>query len=637
MRNDIDPAIRHAIREVIGDQIPTWQEVVDAVSERFPDRDPEELSEAINHAAEFSPEIIDHTTGLYVAPQLFNGVSFALAVDAQQADADHLAIPDHLMFLGYWIDDGVPLIDGTDGRTLGQIRFVEAVDVDPDASIDEYWLVGPTAWLHTTTEPSTICLGVADSSIVLQRVASVPSLSPDATALIRECVENPDETGDEDALVDCDDLLATCVARSPELFRGNILPDLDDVVTQAGLSRHGRSVARGDFDWTTWEIDRHRSLLGSIHGLRPDDTERLLDVLHLARRANQNLDEVLGQNSRDLARVIAAMFDDETFAIIALHEILLEATRVDRDAGRTSTRHLLDRVAELTAPTKHDGLQWARSVATDLCGDATSSSTLLDPIAESTTFRPATIAAACFASDRGERDRAVALLGRLAISDVPLVDETSNARWLIANQDDLETEVHILSAPARSKRSGRNEPCPCGSGRKYKHCHLGKPAEALGERAYWLHSKLVRYVNLHHQDEIRALAEKLSGRDPWLSTMMLNQSNLSGLTAAGCQAAFVKRRGALLPVDELELARSWIAAPLRSVEVERAGADRVELRDVSTGETICIDHVHPSVRPKVGLTGSARPLPFPDGTTRLPDGIVLSRHLIRERLRAQWE
>lgn len=25
----------------------------------------------------------------------------------------------------------------------------------------------------------------------------------------------------------------------------------------------------------------------------------------------------------------------------------------------------------------------------------------------------------------------------------------------------------------RLKKIGRNEPCPCGSGRKYKHCHLG--------------------------------------------------------------------------------------------------------------------------------------------------------------------
>ncbi len=25
-----------------------------------------------------------------------------------------------------------------------------------------------------------------------------------------------------------------------------------------------------------------------------------------------------------------------------------------------------------------------------------------------------------------------------------------------------------------SAKVGRNEPCPCGSGRKYKHCHLGR-------------------------------------------------------------------------------------------------------------------------------------------------------------------
>lgn len=27
---------------------------------------------------------------------------------------------------------------------------------------------------------------------------------------------------------------------------------------------------------------------------------------------------------------------------------------------------------------------------------------------------------------------------------------------------------------------GRNDDCPCGSGKKYKHCHLGKPFETDG-------------------------------------------------------------------------------------------------------------------------------------------------------------
>jgi preprotein translocase subunit SecA len=26
-------------------------------------------------------------------------------------------------------------------------------------------------------------------------------------------------------------------------------------------------------------------------------------------------------------------------------------------------------------------------------------------------------------------------------------------------------------APSNSGKVGRNDPCPCGSGKKYKHCH----------------------------------------------------------------------------------------------------------------------------------------------------------------------
>ncbi len=34
---------------------------------------------------------------------------------------------------------------------------------------------------------------------------------------------------------------------------------------------------------------------------------------------------------------------------------------------------------------------------------------------------------------------------------------------------------------------GRNEPCPCGSGKKYKKCHLGKPLGPEEERLFWLY------------------------------------------------------------------------------------------------------------------------------------------------------
>lgn len=47
--------------------------------------------------------------------------------------------------------------------------------------------------------------------------------------------------------------------------------------------------------------------------------------------------------------------------------------------------------------------------------------------------------------------------------------------------------------PKKSLRVGRNEPCPCGSGRKYKHCH-----EAEGEAFL---AKLARKQELERWEE----------------------------------------------------------------------------------------------------------------------------------------
>ena len=36
---------------------------------------------------------------------------------------------------------------------------------------------------------------------------------------------------------------------------------------------------------------------------------------------------------------------------------------------------------------------------------------------------------------------------------------------------DVERLLHPTRPVAVEKTPGRNEPCPCGSGKKYKHCH----------------------------------------------------------------------------------------------------------------------------------------------------------------------
>ena len=49
------------------------------------------------------------------------------------------------------------------------------------------------------------------------------------------------------------------------------------------------------------------------------------------------------------------------------------------------------------------------------------------------------------------------------------------------NKDSDESESGKLK-PIRSKKIARNDPCPCGSGKKYKLCH-GKSGPKIGELA----------------------------------------------------------------------------------------------------------------------------------------------------------
>ena len=41
---------------------------------------------------------------------------------------------------------------------------------------------------------------------------------------------------------------------------------------------------------------------------------------------------------------------------------------------------------------------------------------------------------------------------------------------LVSNKDENK-DLKNLKKRIISKKVGRNEPCPCGSGKKYKHCH----------------------------------------------------------------------------------------------------------------------------------------------------------------------
>ena len=132
--------------------------------------------------------------------------------------------------------------------------------------------------------------------------------------------------------------------------------------------------------------------------------------------------------------------------------------------------------------------------------------------------------------------------------------------------------VALLEAHRAEPRRdlGRNEPCWCGSGRKYKKCHLGREQLPLAERADWLYAKAAQHARSPVGDDLLAevgyercrlrrdpshdLPEALDAgmADPLVMDVVLFEG--------GAFAEFLQVRGSLLPDDERLLAEQWLLA-----------------------------------------------------------------------------
>ncbi|HET8929718.1 MAG TPA: SEC-C metal-binding domain-containing protein, partial [Acidimicrobiales bacterium] len=220
---------------------------------------------------------------------------------------------------------------------------------------------------------------------------------------------------------------------------------------------------------------------------------------------------------------------------------------------------------------------------------------------------------AYFAFDRGEARKAKSFLEQLDVAGV---------RHDIAILD-------AVLAPATPK-VGRNDPCPCGSGRKYKQCHLGVDETGLDDRLTWLYRKANWWLGFHHRDEVEAVAS-IRGRHSPLSTAQLVATDPliadAVLTEGGRFAEWLDERGALLPGDEAMLAGQWALIGRSVFEVTDIRLDEaMTLRDVRTGDIVDVDERSGTHDLGVGSYLLARPLPtgsdrfqFFGGLTRVPD------------------
>src|SRR6266536_1847169 len=226
---------------------------------------------------------------------------------------------------------------------------------------------------------------------------------------------------------------------------------------------------------------------------------------------------------------------------------------------------LLRAVAEAASGRLRAAPTWLLARAVEQRGDAVAAEALDLRTAETDPgFAPALLDAARAAEDRSDAAGARQLLLRAGV-----------------DRDDLQlqrVESYARLRPAAGV--GRNAPCPCGSGRKYKQCCMRSVALPLGDRAVWLLERAAHWATLPAQR--RAVAGLLADDDDELLGVLAEDA---ALFDRGLLAGYLEARGGLLQADEVELARRWLGTERAIWEVRQATAGgRVRLRNLVTGE-----------------------------------------------------
>ncbi|OBG45153.1 zinc-binding protein [Mycobacterium alsense] len=410
----------------------------------------------------------------------------------------------------------------------------------------------------------------------------------------------------------------TCVEH-PALFTEPLAP-IGEIVDEIGLAYDGIQLASAEFDFDSWHSERERDLLAERHDLGPDEAAALYTLVKLYEQvsaivqtiaeADEGLEDVSAAAPGDAAEI-----DDDGFAeLIAdagaaladpgMAEALLAET-FDIDPDGAAALGLFAEILEPKVPRlARAACRWLHAVARERLGDIEAAEReFLAAEAMDPDWPPSLVALARFASDRGDVEHGLALLRRAhADPDNPLVELLERHR--VTPRADL----------------GRNEPCWCGSGRKYKKCHLGSEQLPLAERAGWLYAKACHHALLNGWDGLVAAAaaercrHDLADDPDVLAEAMDDPLVLDAvLFEGGAFAEFLQIRGPLLPDDERLLAQRWASTDRSVFEVERVHRGHsVTVRDVRTGDTHEVRERTASHRLQPGQLVCARVVPAGD-------------------------
>ncbi|MEV6769152.1 SEC-C domain-containing protein [Nocardia sp. NPDC051030] len=463
--------------------------------------------------------------------------------------------------LGAMLFTDAETIEGLGGARAGfadpEAEIVDSLGLDND--IDEVLIMEPSALAEFP--PGTL-IGVeivagAPRLRVVGETVVVPDLAAGLTAHVPA-----------DSALEVDELVWGLMFADPALFTA-AAPPVSELLSAAGFTVRGIHVARAGFDWDAFDAETAMHLITERYELDGEQARAVwtfgLLVRVLGNMPPGRREDFLSESN---PTVLSALAKPE--AATAAFEEASADPDFDATAALAAAKYLLRNNPRALTAAAH-WLAGKAAEQADLLSDAErhlEDATTADPL-----WEPATMDLARYAIDRGDLSRAISLLDRT--EEGPLTQAYALIR---------------AAMPDEHPDLGRNDRCWCGSGRKYKNCHLGKTDLSILDRAQLLYLKAVTHCDQLDLWPIRAdLAAWRAGPDATDAELVaaLDDPLVMDVMLFECGGFddFLERRGELLPEADLLLAQGWQRAPRSVFAIEAIGSgDTVVLRDLRSGE-----------------------------------------------------
>lgn len=516
--------------------------------------------------------------GRWAVPgQLLRGVTLTHRLSAGEATAEVLALTPDLAPLVALAPDGLLLPDGRPLTVLWDEDARDASGTDTDVALQ-----GPPGWLAGSSSGHLVHVRLTGA---LLRVGPGPEPRAESRLAVRRLVEAArmrlSEQGAADFLllppaVSLNTLILDLLADDPGLLE-HPLPPLGEAFAAAGLEVHRSFVGLPGTDWEG--VDEFMSFDGADLDESADDEDtddersardldqQMVEAFDLQPGEAEGLGIVLA--AYDLSQRLGGLDSTDTNASLAQMLVLPGIARVLalKAWSDPTFEPFVAAIAAAAIGRDAAGPRFVLGACAEARDDVVAAERLYRSALDADADHPlALVEVARYETDRGDY---AAALRHLRTARVPADD--SERAWLEG-----------LVGPAVPK-VGRNEPCPCGSGRKYKACHLDGPEEIGSvEAAKALLHKLDAWLsqpNMHlaGDEVLREIGVQapasFDGVDPMVADIVLFDR--------GGLRRFLDVRGALLPAAERALGRTWLLSrrSLHEVQAVRPGTS-LTLRDL---------------------------------------------------------